>query len=149
MNKANHEHIFHYLLHSATLVEEYLRNELLPLGLGHHQARVIVALNQMGEASQVELAREFGITAASMSTMTTRLEKAGYITRQQDPLAKKRNLISLTDKGILLLAEINNVWDGVDSHIKDKIGEKQLSSLAEGVLALRDGLGGKSPGKED
>lgn len=43
----------------------------------------------MGESIQVELARDFGIMVASMSTITTPLEKTDYIIRQQNPLAKK------------------------------------------------------------
>lgn len=38
----------------------------------HRQARILDALDRMGDASQARLAREFNLTAASMSTMFVR-----------------------------------------------------------------------------
>ena len=48
-NEAN----LHFLLHSAALVEDAVRRELLPLGLGPSQARVLDALDRMGEGRSV------------------------------------------------------------------------------------------------
>jgi len=38
----------------------------------HRQARILDALDRMGDASQARLAREFNLTSASMSTMFVR-----------------------------------------------------------------------------
>lgn len=146
MTKARKSHQFHLLLHAADLVQDHLRVQLLPLEVSPQQARVIKALGRMGTVSQVDLAREFGITAASMSTMTSRLIALDLIAAQKDPSNAKRNLISLTGKGEALLGDISRVWAGVDTFIEEKIGSDNTQELAELARLLRDALGGRRPG---
>ncbi|MBY8976833.1 MarR family transcriptional regulator [Rhodobacteraceae bacterium NNCM2] len=138
----------HLLLHSADLVEERLRIELSLIGVRPRQARIIDALDRMGTASQVELAREFNVTPASMSTMTSRLIKAGYITRETDPEELRSSILSLSDSGRALLEDIRAVWRIVDRKIERALGKKRAEQLAALTLDLRDGLGGRAPGSD-
>lgn len=143
---SNRQYRFHFLLHAATLLEDELRQRLAPLGLGPRQARVIDALSRMGAVSQVRLAREFNITQASMSTMTTRLIKAGLIARRKDPDDPRGNLLSLTEQGQQMMVEIAEVWQQIDAFAADQIGPTPFARLTEDAKALRDVLGGKRPG---
>ncbi|MEO9273236.1 MarR family winged helix-turn-helix transcriptional regulator [Marinomonas sp. 5E14-1] len=122
-----------------------MRSQLQPFGLLPKQARVIKALNRMHSVSQIDLAREFGITAASMSTMTARLIALGFIECEKDPINTKRNLLSLTAKGTAVLDDINHAWLSVDTYIEEIIGRDPQQELAKLTLLLRDSLGGKSP----
>ena len=139
------QHTFHGLLHSADLVEAELRRNLAPLGLQPRQARVLEAMGRMGAVSQSDLASAFGVTAASMSTMTDRLLAAGYITRASHPASRRQNVLELTDKGRTLLADIAVAWTTVDDSIRAVLGHdaKTFVSLAR---RLRNGLGGTIPG---
>ena len=146
MKEKNRSNKLHYLLHSAALIEKCLTTQLKTLGLGPRQARVIDALNRMGSTSQAELARECGITAASMSTMTSRLISAGYITRKTDPLEMRRNTLTLTDLGLSLLNDIKKKWTEVDHIIENAIGVEESKTLAHLTRELRNALGGRAPG---
>jgi DNA-binding MarR family transcriptional regulator len=88
------------LLHSAALVEERLRLRLAELGIPPRQARVLDALDRMKKASQADLAREFDLTPASMSTMTGRLLDSGLILRSPHPDEARSNVLQLSDKGM-------------------------------------------------
>lgn len=70
---------FHLLLHAAALLEAELRRRLAGLGVLPRQALALSALARMGPVTQVVMAREFGITAAAVSTMVSRLLAAGYV----------------------------------------------------------------------
>ena len=142
------KHKFHLLLHSADLIQEYLSVKLLALGITSSQARVIKALNHLGKTSQVDLAKEFDITAASMSTMTGRLTALGFIATQKDPVNAKRNLLSLTPKGTAIIDDIEMAWANVDEYIQARIGKEKQHTLAALTQELRDSLGGRKPGKE-
>ena len=146
MERDKQSHKFHYLLHSADLLQDYLRAQLAPLEISPHQARVIMALNRMGEVSQIDLAREFDIAAASMSTMTSRLIALGLIRSRKDPANAKRNIVSLTKQGKALVGDIDRVWTGVDEYVAEKLGARDVSKLAALTLSLRDALGGRRPG---
>jgi DNA-binding MarR family transcriptional regulator len=139
------QHEFHGLLHSADLVENALRQKLAPLGLLPRQARVLDAMGRMGPVSQVDLAAEFRVTSASMSTMTNRLLAAGYITRSVDPGSRRQNVLELTDRGRALLAGINEAWSAVDAAVKAILGG-DATPFFELARRLRDGLGGAVPG---
>ncbi|MCW9043443.1 MAG: MarR family transcriptional regulator [Pseudopelagicola sp.] len=136
----------HFLLHSASLVEERLRTRMAGIGISHSQARVIDALARMGAVSQVRLAREFNISAASMSTMTARLIEAGLITRTVNPNETRSNIVELTPKGRELMSDIHTAWRDIDSLIVDTMGADDAAHIATLTRALRDRLGGKAPG---
>ena len=136
----------HLLLHSADLIDEQLRIELAALGIKPRQARVLSSLNRLKTASQVELAREFNVTPASMSTMTSRLIAAGYISRKPDPEAPRSNQLKLTRKGDALVSDIRATWAKIDTVIEDAIGLKKAQELAQLTEELRDALGGWVPG---
>lgn len=135
----------HPLLHSAHLVEDRLRQRLAQVGLLPKQARVVDGLARMGKTSQVSLAREFGVSPASMSTMTARLIAAGYISREIDPDEARSNLLDLTDKGRTLLDQIHEAWADIDTLILDLLGTESTQDLQKVTRALRDALGGRAP----
>ena len=138
----------HWLLHSATLLEDHLRARLATLSIHPRQARVIDALSRMEPASQVQLARAFGTKPASMSTMTTRLIDAGYITREIDPSESRAHVLRLTEQGRGLLSDIHAAWRDIDRLIEERIGSDSAARLADLARELRDNLGGRVPGTE-
>jgi DNA-binding MarR family transcriptional regulator len=139
---------FHFLLHSGDLVEERLRLRLMPLGVGPRQARILDALHRMGTASQVELAKEFNVTAASMSTMTSRLVEAGLITSETDQQERRSSVLTLTESGSGVLEAIYAAWRDMDRLIEKAIGRDKAKSLSALTLELRNALGGRTPGGE-
>ncbi|WP_180955931.1 MarR family winged helix-turn-helix transcriptional regulator [Monaibacterium marinum] len=136
----------HFLLHASDLVEDKLRRRLNELDLHPRQARVLDALSRMEPTSQVELARAFDVTAASMSTMTVRLMAAGLITRQVDPDQARSNVLRLTPQGTELLDTIHQAWRSIDDEIAELIGPEDAATLAALTRKLRNSLGGSAPG---
>lgn len=146
MPQNRHSYKFHSLLHAADLVQGHLRTQLLPLGISSPQARVIMALSFLGPISQIELAREFGITAASMSTMISRLIALELIAAEKDPENAKRNLIQLSRNGEALLGDIEQAWARTDEFMEESIGGENAQALTVLARQLRDALGGRKPG---
>lgn len=143
---ATHKFNLHLLLHSASLVEDELRQRLARIGVLPRQARTLDALARMEPASQVRLAQEFGVAPSSMSTMTARLIQAGFITRETDPKEARAHVLRLTDRGRGLLADIHAAWRDIDRLIEERIGAENAGHLADLTRALRDRLGGHVPG---
>ncbi|WP_195822622.1 MarR family winged helix-turn-helix transcriptional regulator [Roseobacter sp. MH60115] len=141
------DHKLHALLHSANLIEQHLRIELEPLGLRPRQARVLHALGRVGTCSQVDLARAFNVSPASMSTMTQRLVQGGYILREVDPEERRTNTLQLTEKGRALLSDVHKAWRAVDKIIQNAVGAENAEQLASLAFMLRDALGGRPPAK--
>ena len=142
------QHSFHSLLHSAELLEAELRQKLAPLGLHPRQARILEAMDRMGSVSQSDLVSEFGISPASMSTMSDRLLAAGYITRSPDPATRRKNVLELTPKGRTVLAGIDEAWSAVDETITAALGGDAVAFFDQ-ARRLRNALGGFVPGSRD
>lgn len=138
----------HPVLHAADLLEESLRERLAPLGVKPRQARILNVLNLMGSASQADLAREFNISAASVSTMTARLISSGFVSRRVDSEEPRRNELSLTGKGKALIEGINNAWMEVDTMMDQLIGAEDAHRLAELASRLRTAMGGHVAGAD-
>jgi DNA-binding MarR family transcriptional regulator len=139
---------FHAHLHSGHLLEEHLRARLTGLGISPRQARVLDAMERMGPVSQVALAQAFHLAAASMSTMTTRLIKAGLIEKARDPESARGNLLTLSPRGREALASVYDAWTEMDRMIEDLLGQTKAHSLAALTRELRDALGGRPPGPQ-
>lgn len=139
---------FHLHLHFSHLLEQRLRNRLAPLGIHPRQARILDALARMGEVSQVKLAREFGLTAASMSTMTSRLLAAGLIQKHVDEQEQRSNVLKLTRHGNNLLAKIHQEWQEIDRETTAVIGKENAVLFAALALQLRNAFGGSGPSDE-
>jgi DNA-binding MarR family transcriptional regulator len=137
---------FHAHLHSGHLLEEHLRTSLTGLGISPRQARVLDAMERMGPVSQVALAQTFHLTAASMSTMTTRLIKAGLIEKARDPESARGILLTLSARGRKALAAVYDAWTEMDRLIESLLGQPKAHSLATLTRELRDALGGMPPG---
>ncbi len=138
--------LLHPLLHSGNLVEDRLRTRLAPYGIQPRQARVLAALNRMGPVSQVELAREFHISAASMSTMSSRLIAAKLISRKPNEETARSNVLTLTDEGRKMLMEIHQAWHDMDQIIVEALGAERAELFGKMALELRNSLGGRTPG---
>jgi DNA-binding MarR family transcriptional regulator len=140
-------HNFHFLLHSAHLVEERLRKRLAPLGVQPRQARILDAIGHLGETSQIRLAEEMSVTQASMSTMIVRLVELGLITKRVDKAELRSNILSITRRGQKLLESIYQLWAETDREIEATIGLKNTKHLTDLTLKLRNALGGFTPGE--
>jgi len=134
------------VLHSADLVEGLVRDRLQHLSLRPRQALILEGLARMGSVSQADLAREFGVTPASISSMIDRLVASGHLTRTPHPETTRANVIALTPKGETLVADIYDAWQDVDTTIRELLGPKKAQALFALQRELRDALGGRVPG---
>lgn len=139
---------FHFLLHSAHLIEEGLRKRLAPLGVQPRQARILDAIGRMGDTSQIRLVEEFSVTQASMSTMIVRLVELGLVIKRVDQDELRSNVLTLSRRGHKLLDRIYQLWAETDREIERAVGLKNTKLLTDLTFQLRNALGGFTPGEK-
>jgi DNA-binding MarR family transcriptional regulator len=76
-----------------------LRRELHPLGVTGGQVSLLVQIRRHSGLGVRELAAREGMSAAGMSGYVDRLERAGLVTRTQDPHDRRRQALALTAAG--------------------------------------------------
>ncbi|WFE87574.1 MarR family winged helix-turn-helix transcriptional regulator [Roseibium porphyridii] len=138
----------HPVLHSATLLEKRIEILLRPTGIRHRQALILDALSQIGPTSQRHLAKQFDVSAGSMSSMTERLVTLGFITQITNPENRRSDILDLTPDGREVLKKVWVVWQEATGLITSALGENQAETLTVLSTKLRNALGGTQPEKE-
>lgn len=83
---------------------------LAPLGLHVGQEALLLELDRAGPRIQAQLSEALGCEPPSVTLMTRKLEASGHIRRTPDPHDKRATIVSLTDSGRALAAQISRLW---------------------------------------
>jgi DNA-binding MarR family transcriptional regulator len=67
--------------------------------LSAHQASLLDHLDEVDPTSMLTLAGHMGVTASTMSLTVDRLVRAGYVTRDRDPIDGRKVALRLTKDG--------------------------------------------------
>lgn len=87
-------------------------------------------------ASQKEIGEAVGISPSTVAISIKRMEKAGIVCKVQDKNDLRRNLITLTEKGIKFLDEISSIFDEIDQNIFKGFSETELEQLKKFYLRM-------------
>ncbi|WP_159622358.1 MarR family winged helix-turn-helix transcriptional regulator [Ruania rhizosphaerae] len=81
------------------------------VGVRPYHYRILAALDESGPVSQAELGRATGSDRSDISVAIEALCSSGLTARQADPADRRRNVISLTDRGRSELHRLDAVLD--------------------------------------
>ncbi|MRG73818.1 MarR family transcriptional regulator [Alphaproteobacteria bacterium HT1-32] len=101
-------------------------------GISIPQWRVLANLGQFAPLSAAELARHSSMDKVQISRTISKMARAGLITRQTDPDDNRALILSLSDRGQALLAQIIPLALAWEAEL--------LSDLDEQEIALLDNL---------
>ena len=79
---------------------------------------------------------------------TERLERGGYITRQQDPDDRRRAVLTLTPRGPRPLRAVGAARRAVDEELIQRFGEQRLEALLETLRAVITAVDGLRAGQD-
>jgi MarR family transcriptional regulator, organic hydroperoxide resistance regulator len=116
---------------AARNVVAVYRQVLDPLGLTHPQYLVMLALWQHGSLSVKELSRLLQLDPGTLSPLLKRLEAAGLVRRERNPVDQRNLALTLTDAGRRLRAEAEQIPAGI---------VERLGMPVEELLALQGSL---------
>lgn len=112
------------------------------LGLSSAQWRLLVRLWKEGRATQARLAELMEIEPISVSRLVTRMEQAGWVSRESDPNDRRIRMVVPTPKTMDALSDIRQVADGVYDEAMAGLGEDRRQALIAGLTAVLSNLSG-------
>ncbi|MFT4468554.1 MarR family winged helix-turn-helix transcriptional regulator [Arthrobacter sulfonylureivorans] len=77
-----------------------------PSGISFAGYQLLFSLKTVGQVHPNLLARLAGVSTASMSSLLNTLERYGLVTREPDPSDGRKAIVSLTDEGESVVAEL-------------------------------------------
>ncbi|WP_310726534.1 MarR family transcriptional regulator [Streptomyces sp. N2A] len=131
-------------LHATTLLEDHLDRQLQrDAGMPHVYYGLLVQLSRAPRRRMrmTELAQNAKITRSRLSHAIARLEKNGWVRRENCPSDKRGQNAYLTDEGMRMLekAAPGHVA-AVRAAIFDRLSPEQVGHLAEICLVMTEGL---------
>jgi len=93
--------------------------------------RVLFSLSAVDSTHPNELARLSGVSTASMSSLLATMSRNGLIEREEDPVDRRRNVISLSTEGRKLVDELLHVV-----HERERAWAGALSAEEGAILVM-------------
>jgi DNA-binding MarR family transcriptional regulator len=146
------QRVWRAFVHATTLLEDHLDRQLQrDAGMPHVYYHLLV---QLAEAPHrrlrmTELAMKMKITRSRLSHAVARLEKSGWVRREDCPSDKRGQFAVLTDKGFGVLegAAPGHVA-AVRQAIFDRLSPDQQKALGEAMRIIAEGLQPKEAGAD-
>ena len=101
-------------------------------GINNTDGRCLDIISQHGRLSAGQLANQSGLTTGAVTAVIDRLEAAGYVRRNRDPLDRRKIWIEPTDHTVKLVEIIFGVYDLIGPLMMRHFSDAQL----EGILAF-------------
>lgn len=128
-----YRHIFWKLGFAKHLHRKRIEAIINELGLFDGQFPILDVLDELGTASQKEVANKLHVSAASMTNSVKRLEKNGYLTCIVSSKDRRSHQLSLTEKGKEARRFCVEHFDQSDHAIMKGIAQNELE-IFEKVL---------------
>lgn len=100
------------------------------------------------KASQKEIADEIGISPSTVTISIKRMEKAGLLQKVQDEKDLRKNLITLTKKGLEYTDRLSMISEEVDLGIFKGFTDEELETMKgyyERMISNLEEMGAKIP----
>jgi DNA-binding MarR family transcriptional regulator len=128
-----------YLLKHAFLGLEGLNDgALAPIGLSARELSVLLAVTELGSASQQEVAHALGVDRTTMVTFVDLLEEKGLVERQPDPSDRRRNVIEVTAAGKQAVERGRRASDQAEAALLAPLSEADQKRFRTALAAIAE-----------
>lgn len=129
------------------LTAQQLKEDSCCRGVTLAQCHTILEIEDMGQATTVELSKRLGLDKSTLSRTVDGLVNIGLLKRAPDPNDRRFNLLSLTEKGQEVADHINQandeffrqVFDGIEGERHDEVVDN-FETLVRAMYRHQDQL---------
>ena len=98
-------------------------------GVRGYHFRLLAALDQYGPVSQADLGRHTGIDRSDVVAMLNDLVAGGLAQREHDPADRRRNVVTITQRGTDELERLDAVLDDVQQAVLAPLTPNERKTL--------------------
>jgi DNA-binding MarR family transcriptional regulator len=157
MTRQETESLGRLLSQICRLNRRHMHALLHEIGLYRGQPHALHALWEQEGLTHTQLAHALHLSAATMTNMLKRMEKAGFVERRPDPADERVSRVYLTDAGRAIQDRVRQVWRDVEALAFAGLEEPERARLRQVLLRIRGNLlqepipggRGRGPGGRD
>lgn len=123
--------VTHRMVVTSQMHRRMLECNLEGSGIHRAQHRLLMTLAKHPFSSQVELARDLEVSAATIAVALKALKKAGLITQKIREEDNRRNFVELTEKGRVMVEESCEFFDALDQQMYQGFSEQEKQRLCD------------------
>jgi MarR family transcriptional regulator for hemolysin len=102
--------------------------------------QVLVLVRAGHSGTQAAMAKQLGLTGATLTHHLNALESQGLVRRWRDPSNKRVQQVELTDAGLAMFDKLRSVAFAHDARLRAALGDDDAARLGELLERLRLGL---------
>ncbi|MEU5219563.1 MarR family transcriptional regulator [Streptomyces sp. NPDC020807] len=138
------QHVWRAYLHATTLLDDHLDRQLQrDAGMPHVYYGLLVQLSQAPglRLRMTELAQHAKITRSRLSHAVARLEKNGWVRREDCPTDRRGQYAQLTDEGVEVMRRTApGHVSAVRQALFDRLSPEQVGQLGAIMRTVAEGL---------
>jgi DNA-binding MarR family transcriptional regulator len=127
---------------AARALARHFDEVLRPLGLTNGQFSLMMSLNRPEPAGIGAVAELLALDRTTLTAALKPLERRGLVKVKADPADGRGRRLSLTAKGMKLLAEAAPVWERTHAEMEARFEEGEADRLRRNLKALSFQLSG-------
>jgi MarR family transcriptional regulator for hemolysin len=131
----------------ATAVHEFARTfrrafdrRARALGYTQSQWRVLFALSKVQGTSQAGLADKLEMQPIALARILERMEAAGLVERQPDPVDRRAVKLSLTDAAVPIIKVLHAIAEEVVGLAQECVSDERAAEIANAMQSMRANL---------
>jgi MarR family transcriptional regulator, organic hydroperoxide resistance regulator len=112
-------------------VQRYYEVSLAPLEITPVQFYVLSSLWETDGVKFKELAQKLSMDGATLTGILDRLERQGYVTREDDPEDRRSLLVFLAEKAKSHYSEFQHLAETLDTEIRDQFSKEEFATFLQ------------------
>jgi MarR family transcriptional regulator, lower aerobic nicotinate degradation pathway regulator len=124
------------LTQTAAHAHRLVSDGFAQVGARAYHYRLLTSLLEQGPASQAALGRRTGIHLSDMVAALNELEADGFVARSPDPDDRRRNVITVTDRGRARQAELATRVGEIQDELLEPLDPAERQQFADTLRKL-------------
>ena len=120
-------------------LQRLFRSDIIIKDMTYSQILAIISIPNDG-IEMSELSRKLGLDNSTITRLVVRLEKKGWVSREQSRRDKRAINVFLKTKGLLIQQDIEKKIESIGEKIKMEIDDEKRESILENLYAFQWGL---------
>jgi len=113
----------------ATHAHRLMTERLAAAGARGYHFRLLAALAEFGPSSQASLGRRTGMDRSDVVAAINDLARRDLVRRTSDPADRRRNVVTITEKGAAHLEQLDSVLAGVQDELLAPLSPAERAQL--------------------